>query len=185
MAIDVGGAPLAPTAVLGRWPVVGRSRELSLLKEAIRDRRGAVIAGPAGSGKTVLAQEGVEFAQDQGMAVALVAGTEAARHHSFGPFATLLSTGLALVGPESHAELLRYYARELLDAAGGRPLLLVVDDAHLLDDGSSMLMHQLSLNASAAVLACVLTRRRPRHRSPIPPSCCGRTTTRRASSWHR
>ena len=149
---------MAPRAGMGRWPLRGRARELQLLKEAVRARRGAVIAGPAGSGKTVLAQAGVEFAQDQGMSVALVAGTEAARPYPFGALASLLPPGLAAVGPESHADLLRYYSRaSFLDGAGGRPLLLFVDDAHLLDDGSSMLMHQLSLNASAAVLACVLT----------------------------
>jgi DNA-binding CsgD family transcriptional regulator/type II secretory pathway predicted ATPase ExeA len=157
MAIDVGGAPVAPRAGLGRWPVRGRTRELLLLKEAVREHRGAVIAGPAGSGKTVLAQAGLEFAQDLGMSVAVVAGTEAARPYPFGALASLLPPGLAAVGPEARADLLRYYTRELLDTAGGRPLLFFVDDAHLLDDGSSMLMHQLSLNASAAVLACVLT----------------------------
>ncbi len=116
-----------------------------------------MIAGRAGSGKTVLAQAGLEFAQDLGMSVALVAGTEAARPYAFGALASLLPPSLLAVGPESHSDLLRYYTRELLDSAGGRPLLFFVDDAHLLDDGSSMLIHQLSLNASAAVLACVLT----------------------------
>lgn len=123
MAIDVGGAAVAPRAGLGRWPLRGRTRELLLLKDAVRARRGAVIAGPAGSGKTVLAQAGLEFAQDLGMSVAVVAGTEAARQYAFGALASLLPPSLAAVGPESHADLLRYYTRELLDAAGGRPLL--------------------------------------------------------------
>jgi DNA-binding CsgD family transcriptional regulator len=47
--------------------------------------------------------------------------------------------------------------RELVANAEGRPLLLLVDDAHLLDDGSSMLMQQLSLNATATVVACIPT----------------------------
>ena len=91
------------------------------MKEAIRERRGAVIVGPAGSGKTVLAQAGVEFAQDQGMSVALVAGTEAARPTPSARFASLLPPGLAAVGPESQADLLRYYARELSTAPEGDP----------------------------------------------------------------
>jgi hypothetical protein len=78
MAFDVGGTPVEPRVVAGSWPLAGRSRELQLLKEAIRARLGAVIVGPAGSGKSTLARAGVEFAQDQGMAVALVAGTEEA-----------------------------------------------------------------------------------------------------------
>ena len=157
MAIDVGGAPVEPRVASGSWPLAGRSRELQLLKDAIRGRRGAVIAGPAGSGKTTLARAGSEFARDQGMSVALVAGTEEGRAHIFGAFASLLPPGLAAVGPGAQGDLLRYYARELLATAEGRPLLLWVDDAHLLDDGSSMLMHQLCLNDAAVVVACVPT----------------------------
>ncbi len=164
MAIDVGGAPpVSRRGAQGQWPLAGRSRELQQLREAIRERRGAVLEGPAGSGKTVLAHAGIEFAQDQGMSVALLAGTEAAQPYPFGAFAALLPPGLAAVGPDSQADLLRYYARELVDSAGGRPLLLVVDDAHLLDNGSSMLVHQLSLTATATVLACVLTATPPAH----------------------
>jgi DNA-binding CsgD family transcriptional regulator/type II secretory pathway predicted ATPase ExeA len=157
MAFDVGGTPVEPRVVAGPWPLAGRSRELQLLREAIRQRRGAVIVGPAGSGKTTLARAGAEFARDQGMSVALVSGTEEARAHAFGAFASLLPPGLAAVGPGAQGDLLRYYARELVATTEGRPLLLVVDDAHLLDDGSSMLMHQLSLNATATVVACVPT----------------------------
>jgi DNA-binding CsgD family transcriptional regulator len=157
MAFDVGGTPVEPRVVAGSWPLAGRSGELQLLKEAIRARRGAVIVGPAGSGKTTLARAGVEFAQDQGMAVALVAGTEEARSYAFGAFASLLPPGLAAVGPGAQGDLLRYYARELAATSEGRPLLLLVDDAHLLDDGSAMLMHQLSLNETATVVACIPT----------------------------
>ncbi len=157
MAFDVGGTPVAPGVVAGPWPLAGRSHELQLLKEAIRERRGAVIVGPAGSGKTTLARAGAEFAQNQGMSVALVSGTEEARSYAFGAFASLLPPGLAAVGPGAQGDLLRYYARELLATAEGRPLLLLIDDAHLLDDGSSMLMHQLSLNATATVVACIPT----------------------------
>jgi DNA-binding CsgD family transcriptional regulator len=50
---------------------------------------------------------------------------------------------------------------ELLDDAGPRPLLVLVDDAHLLDDGSASLVHQLVLAGAATVLACVLSSPRP------------------------
>ncbi len=159
MAFDVGGTPVEPRVVAGPWPLAGRARELQLLREAIRARRGAVIVGPAGSGKTALARAGAEFAQDQGVSVAFVSGTEEARSYPFGAFASLLPPGLAAVGPGAQGDLLRYYVRELVANAEGRPLLLLVDDAHLLDDGSSMLMQQLSLNATATVVACIPTAR--------------------------
>ena len=159
MAVDTGGARVRQRLPEGdRWPLVGREREVTRLKNAISGQHGAVITGPAGVGKTTLATVGVEFAQDRGMAVAMVAGTEAARGFPFGAFASLLpqASTPAGIGPESHAELLRYYTRDLLDDACGRPLLVLVDDAHLLDDGSAMLVHQLAQTGSATVVACVL-----------------------------
>jgi DNA-binding CsgD family transcriptional regulator len=157
MAIDVGEARAGRRAGGGRWPLVGRSREIALLRDAIAGRRGAVITGPAGVGKTALATVGLEFASEEGMAVAAVAGTESGRPFAFGAFASLLPRGLkpGTAGPEFHAELLRQYTRELLDEACGRPLLVFVDDAHLLDDGSAMLVHQLSQTGSATILTCV------------------------------
>src|SRR5580704_7743284 len=157
MAIDVGEARAGRRAGGGRWPLVGRSREIALLRDAIAGRRGAVITGPAGVGKIALATVGLEFAREEGMAVAAVAGTESARGFAFGAFASLLPRGLTQgpAGPETHAELLRQYTRELLDEACGRPLLVFVDDAHLLDDGSAMLVHQLSQTGSATILTCV------------------------------
>jgi hypothetical protein len=158
MARDVGSALVGPDrAEPDRWPLVGRSDEISQLKASISGRRGAVIIGPAGVGKTALAGVGIEFARDVGMSVALVAGTEAARPYAFGAFASLLHRDSDLVGPESHADQLRRYMHELLDDAGQRPLLVFVDDAHLLDDGSASLVHQLSQAGAATVLACVLS----------------------------
>ena len=112
-------------------------------------------------GKTVLATLGLEFGREGGMSVALVSGTETARPYPFGAFASLLHRDSDLVGPESHADQLRRYMHELLDDAGPRPLLVLVDDAQLLDDGSASLVHQLVLTDAATVLACVLSSRRP------------------------
>lgn len=139
------------------WPLVGRSNEIALLKTSISARRGAVITGPAGVGKTVLGRLGCDFARDGKMSVALVSGTEAARGHQFGAFAALLHRDSDLVGPESHADQLRRYMHELLADAGQRPLMVFVDDAHLLDDGSASLVHQLVQTGSATVIACVLS----------------------------
>ena len=158
MARDVGNALVGPgPAALEKWPLVGRSTEISQLQTSISTRHGAVISGPPGVGKTALAMLGLEFGRQGGMSVALVSGTEVARHHSFGAFASLLHRDSDLVGPESHADQLRRYTHELLDDAGPRPLLLLVDDAHLLDDGSASLVHQIVIAGAATVLACVLS----------------------------
>jgi|GEM_PF-991174 len=167
MAISVGGAR-GKRADLGPWPLVGRAHEVARLEQAVTERRGAVIAGPVGIGKSSLAAVGAQFAREQGIAVTSVAGTESAMAHPFGAFASLLPAGIEPhgSGQESHAEMLRCYTRELLDEAGGRPLLVVVDDAHLLDDGSAMLVHQLSQAGAAIVIVCVLQARR----AGLPPA---------------
>jgi DNA-binding CsgD family transcriptional regulator len=162
MARDVGNALTGrDLAAAGPWPLVGRSREISHLQASISGRRGAVITGPAGVGKTVLAAVGVEYARVLKMSVALVAGTEAARPYPFGAFAAHLHRDSDLVGSESHADQLRRYMHELLDDAGQRALLVFVDDAHLLDDGSASLVHQLVQAGAATVIACVLSSGRP------------------------
>ena len=51
--------------------------------------------------------------------------------------------------------LLGRYARAMAEQARGRPLLVFVDDAHLLDSGSAVLVHQLALTQAATVLATV------------------------------
>ena len=158
MARDVGNALVGPgPAALEKWPLVGRSIEISQLQQSIGARHGAVITGPPGVGKTALATLGLEFGRERGMSVAVVAGTEVARRYSFGAFASLLHRDSDLVGPESHADQLRRYTHELLDDAGPRPLLLLVDDAHLLDGGSASLVHQIVIAGAATVLACVLS----------------------------
>lgn len=52
------------------WPLIGRRTELSLLTAAVVARRGAVIAGQAGVGKTTLAMECVRLAQERGISLA-------------------------------------------------------------------------------------------------------------------
>jgi DNA-binding CsgD family transcriptional regulator len=72
MARDVGSAPVGQgPAALERWPLVGRLSERAQLKTSIANRRGAVITGPAGVGKTVLATLGLEFGRERRMSVAL------------------------------------------------------------------------------------------------------------------
>jgi DNA-binding CsgD family transcriptional regulator len=70
--------------------------------------------------------------------------------------------GDARLSREGHDDLLRRYGRAVVDGAGGRPLLVFVDDAHLLDDGSATLLHQLALTRAATVLATV------RSGEPVP-----------------
>ncbi|MCW2548601.1 MAG: transcriptional regulator, LuxR family [Mycobacterium sp.] len=137
--------------------MVGRLNELSQLTGAVAAGRGAVITGSAGVGKTTLALGGVEWAQQRGMAYRRATATRASQGLPFGAFASLLPLQHtdADAAREDLGVLLGRYARALVEEAHGLPLLVFVDDAHLLDNGSAILVHQLALTQAATVLATV------------------------------
>jgi DNA-binding CsgD family transcriptional regulator len=137
------------------WPLVGRSRELELMGDVLAGgcRSAVVLAGLAGVGKTRLASECLGLAEARGMATARVKGSQAARGLPFGALATLLPGTNGPV-PEPADVLAR--ARDAVVALGcGKPLVLLVDDAYLLDDASATLVHQLAATRSAFVIATV------------------------------
>jgi DNA-binding CsgD family transcriptional regulator len=139
------------------WPLVGRREELARLTAAVVARRGAVITGSPGVGKTTLAMTGVGLAQDRGMSPVRTTATRASRRLPFGAFASFLPPGPGgdRFSREDHSDLLRRYVRAVVDGARGKPLVVFVDDAHLLDDGSAILLQQLALTRAATVLATV------------------------------
>jgi DNA-binding CsgD family transcriptional regulator len=113
--------------------------------------------GPAGVGKTILAVRCLELARKHGMAVAPATATHASRGLPFGALAPLLPPDLGGDGleREDRSQLLRRYGRAVAKTAGGQPLVVFVDDAHLLDGGSATLVHQLALTRAATVLVTV------------------------------
>jgi DNA-binding CsgD family transcriptional regulator len=139
------------------WPLVGRREELARLTAAVVARRGAVITGSPGVGKTTLAMTGVEAAHERGLSLARTTATRASRRLPFGAFASFLppDEGGDRFSREDHGELLRRYVRAVVDGARGQRLVVFVDDAHLLDDGSAILLQQLALTGAATVVATV------------------------------
>jgi DNA-binding CsgD family transcriptional regulator len=137
--------------------MVGRSKEFSQLTAAVAAKRGAVITGPAGVGKTTLALSAVEWAEQRGMAHKRASATRAAQGLPFGAFASWLppERSDADTSREDLGVLLGRYAQAMVEETQGRPLLVFVDDAHLLDIGSAVLVHQLALTRAATVLATV------------------------------
>jgi DNA-binding CsgD family transcriptional regulator len=130
-------------------PLVGRAEELAFLTEAITGRGGAVVGGGAGGGKTRLARE--VSAALPGWHVAWATATPAASDLPLGGVA-----GLGLADEETRfrgrAGLLSRLTEILGRRSGGRPMLVVVDDVHLLDGLSAALVHHLSTSGAAAVL---------------------------------
>ncbi|MGW1544296.1 LuxR family transcriptional regulator AbsR2 [Streptomyces sp. NPDC002309] len=127
------------------WPFTGRQGELALVRRSLTaGRPGIVVSGPAGCGKTRLATEAVRGADP-----ARAAGTPETREIPFAAFAALLPERVTL-----------HRAVQLL--SGTR--LLLVDDAHLLDDASAALVHQLAVHGRTRLLVVVADG------APVPPA---------------
>lgn len=111
-----------------------------------------MLVGPAGSGKTRLASELLAAAERGGSATARAAATRATSRLPFGAFAPLLPDEPASGSVEHRAAFLSQCCAEVAERAEGRRLVLLVDDAHLLDEASAALTHQLAVTGSAFVL---------------------------------
>lgn len=132
------------------WPLTGRGQELDAVTALLTgDAAGAGVAivGGAGVGKTRLAREAAAVAAGRGWVVRTVEGTPAAQGIPLGAFAQWIErlddAPLHLVGAVIAA----------ITAAGDGPVLVTVDDAHLLDDLSAFVLHQLVRRGAAGVIA--------------------------------
>lgn len=141
------------------WPLTGRAEELRSIGSAIADpdSAGILVCGVAGVGKSRLAREALAVATSQGCVVRWVVGTTAGRLLPFGA----LSAWTAPVGVDS-LQLVRAVIEELTASPDGAPVVVGVDDAHLLDDLSIFALQQIVQRAAAKL---VLT---TRSGEPIP-----------------
>jgi DNA-binding CsgD family transcriptional regulator len=139
-------------------PLMCREAELGRIVERLEEPEAAafVLAGAAGVGKTRLASEAAKVAAGLGFATARAVASRATASIPFGPFVPFLPQ--AGQSAESMLGLLRQASGAIADRAGpdGR-LLLIIDDAQHLDDGSATLVHQLVQAGTCSVLASVRT----------------------------
>ena len=139
-------------------PLIGRRAELEEIScaFALSPCAAVVVAGPAGVGKSRLVAEAQAEIAVTGRSTAHLFGTQAGAEIPFGAFAPLLPEA----GPDAGTslQLLQVLGKAIADQGDRRgPLLLVVDDAHLLDPGSAALVHQLVQAQSCGLLASVRT----------------------------
>jgi hypothetical protein len=103
-------------------------------------------------GKTRLAREALTAAEQRGVLTRWAVATASARVLPLGAFAATLG----VVGPDP-ARLVRQASEALLAGAGRAGVIIGVDDAHLLDEVSALLVHQLVLRRAASVVLTLRT----------------------------
>ncbi|MEU4535713.1 LuxR C-terminal-related transcriptional regulator [Streptosporangium sp. NPDC023825] len=130
-------------SLLGRWPLIGRASQLEKFDESLEDPRvrGFVVFGPRGAGKSRLIEECLERAEGAGRRVGRAVATAAAASIPLGAVAHLLPAEADLSDPVTgFASVARLLSRSGTDPA---PMVIGVDDVHLLDATSAVLLRQL------------------------------------------
>ncbi|MGU3292055.1 LuxR C-terminal-related transcriptional regulator [Williamsia sp. M5A3_1d] len=133
------------------WAVVGRESEISAVREVLErvDVRGIVLFGAAGVGKSCLAREVARRAGTDGWSVRTVSATSTSHGVPLGAFARWTDDRAT-----TPAALVRRVAEAVIATVAAHRLLLVVDDAHLLDDLSALVVEHL-VNCGVTVLVTV------------------------------
>ena len=129
------------------WPFVCRTAEVHQAIDAVDNSSfsGVVFVGEAGVGKTALARKVAERFSTRGMQTHFVLGTQTSRDVPLAAFAGIVQIPGAL-------EPIRLLAaaHDALDSVEN--LLLVIDDAHLLDPLSAIVVHQLAVRGAATLI---------------------------------
>ncbi|MGQ4365434.1 AAA family ATPase, partial [Streptomyces sp. SAS_272] len=141
---------MSRNSLLQRWPLVGREAEMQDFDEVLQDprRTGFLLFGPAGVGKSRLADECLERAVGSGRRVSRAVATAAAAPVPLGAVAHLLPDGVDLSDPVAGFATV---ARLLSPGPVQPRTVILVDDLHLLDATSAMLLRQL-MDAGAVFL---------------------------------
>lgn len=138
-----------------QWPFVGRGAELDQIRSSFADpgAAGFVVVGDAGVGKTRLAREALDLFAADDSEVVWVAATRAAGSIPFGAVAHLMPDDWSPDG--NRLSVLSVIAARVRAWSKRRRVVIGVDDAHLLDDGSAAVLAHLAAQRLAFLLVTV------------------------------
>ncbi|MGW8357667.1 LuxR C-terminal-related transcriptional regulator [Streptomyces wedmorensis] len=139
-----------------RWPLTSRDGELAAFMKRWAERRcqGVVIYGPAGVGKSRLAEECLARAVHEGFAARRCTASAAAAAVPLGAIAHLIPPGVDLSDPVKGFAAV---ATALAGPQRDRRWAVWVDDLHLLDATSAVLLRQLIDARVVRLIATVRT----------------------------
>ncbi|TMQ84423.1 hypothetical protein ETD83_40870, partial [Actinomadura soli] len=144
--------------LLDELPFTGRDAELDAIESFFREGTdaGMLVVGASGAGRTRLAKEALVRLERAGVPTEWVAATPVMASIPFGAVAHLLPQGGACAYTDPLA-VLRAVTSEIRQRAGGERLVLVVDNAHLLDDGSLAVLCHLFRHGVTGLIATLRT----------------------------
>ncbi|WP_077087478.1 LuxR C-terminal-related transcriptional regulator [Mycobacterium rhizamassiliense] len=139
--------------MIGAEPLTGRDSELGIIRRALSpggNYAGVVIAGAAGVGKTWLAHEVLRRAEAAGEHVTWIVGTDSAKAVPLGAFIGALGSGMSDPLTDVRRVINSFVAQQRQ-----RRVVLGIDDAHLLDRLSALVVHQLAQSGGVRLVVTV------------------------------
>jgi DNA-binding CsgD family transcriptional regulator len=134
--------------VSDRWPLVGRRHEMALVEGELGRSGSVVVTGAVGVGKSSLLAAVLDRLEAARRPTVVVRATRSTASIPFGAFARWVPEHLAVTGHS--LGVLQGTASGLVEVGAG--LVVVVDDAQLLDDGSAALVLHMAHDTPASVL---------------------------------
>jgi DNA-binding winged helix-turn-helix (wHTH) protein len=147
------------------WPLVGRHEELAEVGRIFRDDRhgGILLTGPVGMGKTRLARECLDYAEQAGWPVARIDGHAEAGLIPLAGMAHLLPADVLEAtghqGEMERAAIFRRARSSFEERSGDKRLVLMIDNVDRIDDMSTALIGSL---ITAGTVFAVMTQRTAR-----------------------
>jgi ATP/maltotriose-dependent transcriptional regulator MalT len=158
------------------WPLARRHQEIEAFDQALVDdgTNVVVLYGPAGVGKSRLADAFLAAAERHGRLTARVTASSAAALLPLAALAPILPHD---VDTAAARDLFERTRSQLQSLGGEGRLVLLVDDAHLLDTSSAVLLTQL-IDAGAVFVVATI-----RQGEPLPDAVAGWWRSERAQRF--
>lgn len=146
-----------PTVRGDASPFAARELEVSRLVEAwTAGRCGAFVSGRAGLGRTRLLDELISRARSDDVKIVSISAIAALRGIPFGALLAVLgpevAADAAASDPDARLHALTVAFESLAGSRDRATLMLVIDDAHQLDDMTAALVHQIARSQRAFVV---------------------------------